>query len=656
MIPTTDYAALVLSCSEDGIALFRAVERLAAPNSKHSWLYSVASIYEACEAWSKSVDFADMSTIKDTKQRAALQTLERLSQSLKRAIDECAAMSGGKGLLSRSNDSKDEIDSDSSIGAESDWPTSVLMPPGLAIHWRRMLADSQILRQQPHWLPRVPFQPISKPLGSWDMPLDADDVEQMNADETIVRLYVAFTRGSDARSVNAADSSDLGRIQDAALSARLVRGLRFRRMMIRDAAKRSKPGAYITNAVATKEMVRQLATNPKASLNLPSNFAAGLSGKCYFCDKTNASWKRGDESYRHHLLRHLRLYSCTYASCTSPDELYDSLDSWTRHEEHVEQLKWVCPYSNGKDYAATFSERDGFKSHLKEKHQELTDDEVQYLLNYARQVRPVQPTHCGLCRKSSTSVDGSLRTHLHGHFQQLGMLSFYDCGPDIIKEHKQATSSSNQYSTLTQLAPGRRIRELEAELISQSSGYARRNKSFFVPGRIIQIRKYRDIQTKYDSAYGSAPDHAIDVSGSKEGGNGPDDGSDKWFLIIKTDADASHCLLITTNNGRGVSRSDSKSNYSPVCSASQEAQILDEEQPTTPREAPMQDKIHVTPTGSSHPLPALARILWTQTHEIPHDCEAQLCAIVSPRTEYLIIDIYKEMMPGRGDLDIPKRQ
>ena len=122
---------------------------------------------------------------------------------------------------------------------------------------------------------------------------------------------------------------------------------------------------------------------------------------------------------RAHLIHDLRPYLCTYESCRTSDQLYDSIESWIKHEESTHRFSLRCP----EHPTQIFPCKDGFQSHLEAEHGGQSNDFRTALLACASESVSAAATRCcPICLVTYTTTQ-ELNTHISRHLERISLFS-----------------------------------------------------------------------------------------------------------------------------------------------------------------------------------------------------------------------------------------
>lgn len=76
--------------------------------------------------------------------------------------------------------------------------------------------------------------------------------------------------------------------------------------------------------------------------SVPNVLPRGEYFECPFCFNLCPTRYRSDLGWKAHLIHDLKPYCCTYPSCDSGDQMYDSWADWSTHEMLVHNRVWTC--------------------------------------------------------------------------------------------------------------------------------------------------------------------------------------------------------------------------------------------------------------------------------------------------------------------------
>jgi hypothetical protein len=111
---------------------------------------------------------------------------------------------------------------------------------------------------------------------------------------------------------------------------------------------------------------------------------------------------------------------CTFAQCNTPDQTYESRDSWFEHELQFHRTQWEC--TAGCD--VTIRSSDGFRDHFRTTHPELNRPTgIEDLLEFGKRVHIMnEEAVCKLCQIKLPSLR-DLQHHLGDHQCQLSLFA-----------------------------------------------------------------------------------------------------------------------------------------------------------------------------------------------------------------------------------------
>ncbi|KAK3314332.1 hypothetical protein B0H66DRAFT_483830 [Apodospora peruviana] len=176
----------------------------------------------------------------------------------------------------------------------------------------------------------------------------------------------------------------------------------------------------------------------------PTHLSDGKFFECPYCSTLCSSRLLSDRAWRAHLIHDLRPYMCTYESCRTSDQLYDSIESWINHEESTHRLFMRCP----EHPTNIFPCKDDFQSHLEAEHGNQSNDFRTALLACAsKSVSAAVTRCCPICLATYTNTQ-ELNTHIARHLERISLFSLprsaCDSGAD--DADKVGSSKPNQSS------------------------------------------------------------------------------------------------------------------------------------------------------------------------------------------------------------------
>ncbi|KAH8588317.1 hypothetical protein B0O99DRAFT_677508 [Bisporella sp. PMI_857] len=144
----------------------------------------------------------------------------------------------------------------------------------------------------------------------------------------------------------------------------------------------------------------------------PKPISGGNAFLCPYCFVICKA--KSDHTWKHHVLRDLEPYICTFGNCDMKDQQFEHRDEWYEHELQHHRIEWCC----NAEYHPPYATRLEFLDHLKSHHPELrlaiqTPDMIK------RFQRPKQEQFgvCPFCAKSSKK----LKSHVSRHMEQLAL-------------------------------------------------------------------------------------------------------------------------------------------------------------------------------------------------------------------------------------------
>ncbi|MCJ1324815.1 hypothetical protein MMC10_001477 [Thelotrema lepadinum] len=121
--------------------------------------------------------------------------------------------------------------------------------------------------------------------------------------------------------------------------------------------------------------------------------------------------------WRKHVVRDLRPYMCTFETCITASEMYETRREWYRHELEYHRRTWICISHCSRE----FSTRSDFAKHTKKILPRLTDDQMHTLVQIAaRSIDTGSVIPCPICKEG---YEGSARLgkHIARHLEEIAL-------------------------------------------------------------------------------------------------------------------------------------------------------------------------------------------------------------------------------------------
>lgn len=138
--------------------------------------------------------------------------------------------------------------------------------------------------------------------------------------------------------------------------------------------------------------------------------------ECPFCRMTlDSAAMRDRNTWKRHVFRDLRPYTCTFPQCGNPDKLYATRREWVYHEMQMHRRHWKC-----RPCSSSFETKELMASHLRSSHPEWEERQFPAVLEVSEApLDGSQHQTCPLCQLPFTlSV---LLKHMAGHMEQLAL-------------------------------------------------------------------------------------------------------------------------------------------------------------------------------------------------------------------------------------------
>ncbi|KAH7174588.1 uncharacterized protein B0J16DRAFT_348844 [Fusarium flagelliforme] len=159
--------------------------------------------------------------------------------------------------------------------------------------------------------------------------------------------------------------------------------------------------------------------------------------ECPFCHvmldsatiQSRMSWKR-------HVFRDLRPYTCTYDDCPNPDKMYATRHDWIYHEMQMHRRQWKCQKCH-----VGFHNKISMADHLKKSHTESATSQLAIFLEMSE--RPLDDDYrmeCVLC--TSQLALSRLLDHLAQHMEEIALFVL----PSLSDEDEDANSNAARLS------------------------------------------------------------------------------------------------------------------------------------------------------------------------------------------------------------------
>jgi len=145
---------------------------------------------------------------------------------------------------------------------------------------------------------------------------------------------------------------------------------------------------------------------------------------------------------RAHLIHDLRPYLCTYNDCRMSDYLYDSIETWIKHEETAHRPSLRCP----EHLFEVFSSKEDFRSHIESEHVSWSNDVKAALVNFASESSSNVTTRCCPICLAAYATTRELNIHIARHLERFSLFSLPRSAGDCaaIGSDQAASSKPNQ--------------------------------------------------------------------------------------------------------------------------------------------------------------------------------------------------------------------
>ncbi|KAK8136616.1 hypothetical protein PG984_004556 [Apiospora sp. TS-2023a] len=171
--------------------------------------------------------------------------------------------------------------------------------------------------------------------------------------------------------------------------------------------------------------------------NVPVESKNATTFECPYCRTAlDSSQMQDRNTWKRHVFRDLRPYTCTFSDCSNPDKLYATRRDWAYHEMQMHRRLWsctLCPYKS--------TVRQDFAAHLLESHErECQRSQIPLLLEINHgPMEESAPQKCIFCHKQ-TSLR-RLMNHMAGHLEILALFALHAATDDTTEEFSSAELS-----------------------------------------------------------------------------------------------------------------------------------------------------------------------------------------------------------------------
>ncbi|KAK4160154.1 ankyrin repeat-containing domain protein [Cladorrhinum sp. PSN259] len=146
--------------------------------------------------------------------------------------------------------------------------------------------------------------------------------------------------------------------------------------------------------------------------------------------------------WRHHVMRDLQPYVCTFEGCDMFDHMFSSRDDWFNHELEVHRVQWSCNtcVDNQNQSSTTpllFNNQTEFLQHMNEKHG-VRATRITPTLESSRHPVPLVGGRCVLCRHDAKK----LKYHLGHHLEQIALFALPRLSPTDTLDSNQVLVES----------------------------------------------------------------------------------------------------------------------------------------------------------------------------------------------------------------------
>ena len=120
--------------------------------------------------------------------------------------------------------------------------------------------------------------------------------------------------------------------------------------------------------------------------------------------------------HRRHVFKDLRPYVCTFAECTTPNEMFLTRREWFAHELKFHRKEWNC-----NDCNSAFATEKDILDHLHQNHPDACNAVLLPIILTGCSRVPTLDQQCLLC--AGTFPASKIKNHVARHLQQLALYS-----------------------------------------------------------------------------------------------------------------------------------------------------------------------------------------------------------------------------------------
>ncbi|KAG9499648.1 hypothetical protein J7337_008107 [Fusarium musae] len=220
----------------------------------------------------------------------------------------------------------------------------------------------------------------------------------------------------------------------------------------------------------------------------PEEALNGYSFTCPYCWVVCPPKEGRGKTWKSHVLHDLKPYVCTYETCNTANDLYQSRKAWVDHEEAMHRPRWRCRDHPEGLYETSAS----FQSHLLREHDRgFSGEQLEDLANVSRLGCVDDRTACPICFEEQPFANG-LTNHLANHLERIALFSL----PRTISSDDKDMDES-QFSKLFNINPDDSSTSEQFEEDDEDLKDAPCNTSLYPPDSNIMIPKTEELEELY---------------------------------------------------------------------------------------------------------------------------------------------------------------
>ncbi|KAL8996044.1 MAG: hypothetical protein Q9169_004356 [Polycauliona sp. 2 TL-2023] len=127
------------------------------------------------------------------------------------------------------------------------------------------------------------------------------------------------------------------------------------------------------------------------------------------------------KEWKHHVLRDLQPYICTFGSCPQAHTMFERRRDWFNHEMQVHRVEWCCNTPGHRAYG----DRSEFQTHLKGHGESYDDGQLELMIDIFKRPAVELAVPCPICKDQrfrSLSIE-KLEEHIGRHLEMISIFA-----------------------------------------------------------------------------------------------------------------------------------------------------------------------------------------------------------------------------------------